>query len=146
MHEKFRAELQRVLDITGNRILDKYTPPFGAVAAADVVEAKHAHEEAAHPASVLARALNPELSPVARARAAAQAARGFAAIVVADLAGDDTAEAIAARRSALYAARAASGHARAAEAAAEAGRDRASAAAATRAIRAARKAWFEVYE
>ena len=112
VYERFRARLQQVLDIAGSRILDEYTPPFGAVAAAaprrlgtarEVVEAKQPHAEAAHPASVLSRALNPELSPpVARARLAAQAARGFAAIVEADRpAVDETLEAIAARRSAL---------------------------------------------
>ena len=89
----------------------------------------------------LTYALNPELSPVARARVVAQAARGFAAIVEADLyAVDETAETITARQSALDAARNAEGYARAAEAAAAAGRDRASAAAAMRAISAARKA------
>ena len=156
VHERFRDRLKRELDITGNRILDEYTPPFAAVEAAarlrpgterDVVEAKHAHEEAGHPSTVLARALDPELPPVARARLAAQAARGFAAIVEAELyAVDEPAEALAARQSALDAARNAEGYARAAEAAAEAGRDRASAAAVTRAIRAARKAWSVVYE
>ena len=155
VYERFRDRLKRELDITGNRILDEYTPPFAAVEAAarlrpgterDVVEAKHAHEEAGHPSTVLARALDPELPPVARARLAAQAARGFAAIVEAEPAGDVTAEAIAARHSALDAARNAEGYARAAAAAEAAGRDRASAAAAMRAISAARKAWSVVYE
>ena len=136
VYEKFRDRLQRLLDIAGNRILDEYTPPFAAVAAAARLRGGLVEMSLA-----LAHALNPELSPVARARVVAQAARGFAAIVEADhYAVYETDEAITARQSALDAARNAEGYARAAMAAAAAGRDRASAAAAMRAISAARKA------
>ena len=183
VYEKFRARLQRLLDLAGYRILE-YTPPFGGAADAAahypvgteraVVDANSAHEEEANtrsaglfgvvlgiansavsasakrrsgarleavdPTSAFSRASNTELPPLVRARAAALAARGFAAVVEANLAGNDTSEAIAARLSALDAARDAKTDVSAAEAAAEAGWDRAIATAATRAVRAARKA------
>ena len=73
VYERFRVRFQRVLDIAGSRILDGYTPPFGAVAAAapprlgttrEVVEAN-----AVARVSVFSHA----------AHAAAQATLGFAA-------------------------------------------------------------------
>ena len=156
VYEKFRARLQRLLDFAGYRILDEYTPPFGGAANAAahypvwteraVVDANSAQRrsgarlEAVDPTSAFSRASNTELPPLVRARAAALAARGFAAVVEANLAGNDTSEAIAARLSALDAARDAKTDVSAAEAAAEAGWDRAIATAATRAVRAARKA------
>ena len=155
VYEKFLARLQRLLDLAGYRILDEYTPPFGGVAAdaaarypvgpgagtgSDAVDANPAHEVAMSPYAALRRASNPQLSPVVRAQAAVLAARGFAAVVEANLAGDDTPEAIAARLSALDTLGSARWHGRAAKAAAAAGRDRESTVAAIRAIRAARKA------
>ena len=143
VYERFRGRLQRELDIAGKLILDEFSPPFGTVSAAAVPSAGlfgtlvHLPEGiiggAGGPADALARAQDSSFSLGVRARAAAQAARGFAAAGVA-------AGAIAARRSAFEAALNAEGYARAAVAAEAAGRDRESAAALQRAIRAARKA------
>ena len=146
VYEKFRARLQRQLDIAGYRTLEAYTPPFraGDVVASDHVgferdaaEANDAYEKAVGPVTALSRAMNAELPPLVRARAAARAARGFAAVVEANLAGRDTSEAIGARLSALDFARSARSHADEAVVAAEGHRLGASAAAASRAVRAA---------
>ena len=138
LYEKFRGRLQRELDITERRILDEYTPPFGT---ADAVVEAAARRGAAGPdagaatpvhatssgrmsprskpttraaEAALERALDHQLSWVVRARAAARAARAFAAVVVeANFTGDDTAE--AQRLEVLNAARVARGHADAAE-------------------------------
>ena len=99
------------------------TPPFRTVEAAgrpgaagpDAGDATPVQEVAMSPEAALERALDHQLSWVVRARAAARAARGFAAVVEANFAGDDTAEAIAQRLEVLDAARVARGHADAAE-------------------------------